>query len=174
MSRIGYRVSQFFATLGAALKPVDAAYAKARLSPALFRLFQKMARAEQHHGIEVCIILEEEGMDDPELLTAALLHDVGKVLMPPRLWERVIVVLVAHSLPRLATRWGREAPTGLRRGFVIRQCHASWGAALATEAGAPPKTVAWIRGHHQPTGDDAALAALQAADEASPRIGARR
>jgi putative nucleotidyltransferase with HDIG domain len=166
--RIGYRISQFFYTVGASFKPVDTGYAAARLSPELFRLFRTMHPAEQHHGIEVCAALELRGEDNPALLTAALLHDVGKSLMPPRLWERVAVVLVGYFAPRLAARWGREAPQGLRRGFVIRHRHAQWGAELVAEAGARSNTVRWIRRHHQPPGDDERLAALQAADEAPP------
>lgn len=166
--RIRYRAAQFFATVGASFRQVDTVYARARLSPALFRLFRTMGQAEQHHGIEVCRRLERQGWADPELLVAALLHDAGKMLMPPRLWERVLVVLVEHIWPEQAGRWSREAPQGLRRGFVIRCRHAAWGAALAAEAGARPNTVTWIKQHHAPPGDDEALVALQAADEASP------
>jgi hypothetical protein len=159
-------VQQFLAIVKAPLKPVDIAYAEAHLKPGLRQLFCTMSPAEQHHGIKVCKALECKGIDDPELLTAALLHDAGKTLMPPHLWERVFVVLVEGAAPRLAQRWQNEAPQGLRRGFVIRRRHAAWGADLAAEAGAARRTVAWIRKHHDPAGEDAALAALQAADEA--------
>jgi len=45
--------------------------------------------------------------------------------------------------------------------------HAERGAALAEAAGSTAETVRLIRLHRTPPGDDAALALLQAADEAS-------
>ncbi len=165
--RIWYRSTQFFSTLWAPFLPVDVAYAAAHLTPGLLALFRRMSRAEQHHGIAVCRALESQGHQDTNLLAAALLHDVGKITAPPRLWERVIVVLAEHFLPIRAERWAQEeTPRGWRRGFVIRRLHPVWGAELAAQAGATPRTVALIRQHHSTAEDDALLAALQAADDA--------
>ena len=161
-ARVRYRVTQFFRTLWASLQPVDMAYAASHLSPGLLRLFRRMARAEQHHGIDVCRKLASQGYNAPDLFTAALLHDVGKVVAPPRIWERVIVVLGEHFTPNQAERWSAGTPRGLRRGFVIRQRHPRWGAALAEQAGASPRTVALIRHHHDLSDDDTELAILQA------------
>ncbi len=164
--RVQYRARQFFDTLTAPWRAVDVAYAAARLSPALLQLFRRMPHAEQHHGIAVAQTLEVQGYADPALLIAALLHDVGKIQTPPRLWERVFVVLAERAWPERARRWGAAGtPRGWRRGFAIRHQHAAWGATLAEEAGAPARAVALIRQHHAPPGTDQALAALQAADE---------
>ncbi len=166
--RVRHRVAQFLHTLLAPLEPVDVAYARARLSPALFRLFRRMSEAEQHHGIAVCRALEAQGYHDPDLLAAALLHDVGKALHAPALWDRVAAVLGEHYAPTLAEALSQGPPEGLRRGFVVRRRHPRWGASLAEAAGASPRTVSLILHHHDPPGDDAELAALQAADEAMP------
>ena len=165
-ARVRYRVAQFFRTLWTALQPVDTAYAAARLSPGLLALFRRMARAEQHHGIAVCRKLEARGHTAPDLLAAALLHDVGKTVAPPRIWERVIVVLGEHFLPAQAARWSAGEPRGLlRHGFVVRRMHPRWGADLARQAGASPRTVALIARHHSPSDQDPELTALQIADE---------
>ncbi len=165
--RIWYRSTQFFSTLWAPFLPVDVAYAAAHLTPGLMALFRRMSRVEQHHGIAVCRTLESQGYQDTDLLTAALLHDVGKITAPPRLWERVIVVLAEHFLPARSERWAQEkTPRGWHRGFVIRRMHPVWGAELAAQAGASPCTVALIRQHHRTVEGDALLAALQAADDA--------
>lgn len=160
-----HRVAQFFQTLLAPLRPLALAEAAAHLAPPLLALFRRMSRAEQQHGIAVCRALRAQGYADPELLAAALLHDVGKSVVTPHLWERVIVVLAEWLVPAQAARWREGAPRGWRRGFVIRQQHPAWGADLAAQAGASPRTVAWIRQHHNAPGDDALLAALQAMDE---------
>jgi len=163
--RVRHRVAQFFRTLLAPLRPVPLTEAAAQLSPPLLALFRRMSRAEQQHGIAVCRALQAQGYADPELLAAALLHDVGKTVASPRLWERVVVVLAEWLLPALAARWREGAPRGWRRGFVIRHQHPAWGADLAAQAGASPRTVAWIRHHHDAPGDDRLLAALQTMDE---------
>ncbi len=152
-------------------------YAGARLEVCprgtdLLALFSSMPRTEQHHGVHVCRVLEQQGFGDRDLLAAALLHDVGKTVAPLSLWERVSVVLVERFAPRLATEWVEApadelVPVGVRRGFVVHRHHPAWGADLAARAGATPRTVAWIRQHHDPVdAGDPLLLALQDADEA--------
>ncbi|MGC9398573.1 MAG: HD domain-containing protein [Anaerolineae bacterium] len=165
VARVRHRVRQFFRTLQAPLRPVDLDYVAERLSPSLVALFRRMPRAEQHHGIDLCRALEAQGLRDPDVLAAALLHDVGKTVVTPRLWERVWVVLGEHFLPKQAEAWGRGEPASWRRGFVVRRCHPTWGAALAERAGASARVVELIRCHHDPPADDTALAVLQALDE---------
>ena len=75
-------------------------------------------------------------MYSPDLLAAALLHDVGKIKYYPGLWERVFTVLVEYGAPSLAQRMAQGSAKGLRRGFVVRRFHADWGADLARKAGA--------------------------------------
>lgn len=162
--RVRYRIAQFFTTCWTSLCPVDTVYAARYLDPALLRLFRRMSRAEQYHGIAICRTLETQGHSDPALLVAALLHDVGKIQAPPRLWDRVIAVLGEHFAPQRAARWSLGEPHGLRRGFVVRRMHPEWGATLAEEAGAPPRAAALIRRHHDPAGDDVELAAFQETD----------
>jgi putative nucleotidyltransferase with HDIG domain len=164
-ARVRYRAVQFFTTFWTSFRPVAVAYAARHLDPALLRLFRRMSRAEQHHGIAICRALEAQGYSDPDLLVAALLHDVGKVQAPPRLWDRVIAVLGEHYAPQWAARRSLGEPRGLNRGFVVRRRHAAWGAALAEQAGAPARVAALIRRHHDPAGDDVELAALQATDD---------
>ena len=163
-SRVRYRFVQFFRTLWTMVQPVDAAYATKYLTPELLRLFQRMPRAEQHHGIDICRKLAAQGHTDPDLFTAALLHDVGKTMAPPRIWERVFVVLAEHFVPVRARRWGEGEPRGLRRGFVTRRMHPRWGAKMVEQAGASARVVAFICRHHAPPGDDTELAILQNAE----------
>ena len=165
LKRVRYRVAQFVRTLAAPLRPLDAAYAGAHLAPSLLELFRALPPAEQVHALALCRTLEARGQTDPDLLAAALLHDVGKLRVRPRLWERVIAVLGEHYLPARAEMWAMGAPRGLRRAFVIRQQHAAWGAELAADAGASPRTVELIRRHHSAPGADAELALLQTLDD---------
>ena len=107
------------------------------------------------------------------MLAAALIHDVGKILSPLSILDRVLIVLGQHFLPRAARRWGEGEARGWRRPFVVAARHAAWGADLAEQAGASGRTVRLIRRHQDSlTGDtageeDRLLADLHAADEAN-------
>ena len=164
-SRILYRARQFWETLTARWRPRDEAYPAAHLSPTLLDLFLTMSPAEQHHGIALAKKLENAPAATPDLITAALLHDVGKTLAPPTLWERVAVVLVEHfaadPMDYLDKAWFWE----LKRAYVTRTHHAAWGAELAEKAGASPRAVALIRQHHDEATQDKTLKLLQLVDD---------
>jgi len=124
-----------------------------------------MQPSEQRHAFQVVQRLKDNGQDHPELLAAALLHDVGKILHPLSPLERAMIVLGKKFFSRLASRWGRGAPRGFRHPFVVAERHAEWSADLAAQAGASPRTCDLIRRHQDfPTGGDPFLLALQSAD----------
>lgn len=164
--RVIYRLRQFWEALRAHRDPAALAAARRVLSPNLWALFTQMPPGEQAHALRVFRRLQEAGCTDADVLTAALLHDVGKALQHPRLWERVAAVLGQACCPRQAARWGQGNPRGWRRPFVIAAQHPAWGARLAETAGASPRAVALIRAHQEtaPAADDPGLALLQWAD----------
>jgi hypothetical protein len=128
-----------------------------------------MPSQDRQHALNVFRTLQQKGYDDPDLLAAALLHDVGKGVPPgggPRLWHRVVVVLMRAFWPGLLERLGQEERDGWRRPFYIQQHHPALGAELAQQADCSAITVGLIRRHEDPPhqGDDPLLAALQAAD----------
>jgi hypothetical protein len=107
-----------------------------------------------------------DGQTDADLLTAALLHDAGKVRARLSVWERVVIVLGKKLFAGHVKGWGEGEARGLRRPFVVAAQHAAWGAELALAAGASPRTVELIRRHQEQSGQtDALLRALQAADD---------
>jgi hypothetical protein len=169
-ARVRYRVTQFGRWILDAVRPVDRTYVDEQLdTPELVDLFTQMSRADQHHGIAVARTLARRGTHNPDLIAAALLHDVGKSRVRVSVWARVMVVLGEWLLPDAAARWGRGDAEGLTRAFVVRRRHAAWGAEMADRAGASAMTVQLIRSHHDPDGAPrgarSMLAALHAADE---------
>lgn len=172
--RVGaaYRFQQGVRALGAWLRPVDDAAARAHLTPPLYALYRAMRRSERQHSLRVLRDLRAQGHHDPDLLVAALLHDVAKAQMPFSIAEKVIVVLVKAFAPAVYRRWGRAAPRGWQRPFAVSVQHPAWGAAIAAEAGATARTVELIRRHADPLPDaadrselDDLLHALQQADD---------
>ena len=163
--RAVYRGRQF---LGALRPRIDAglrAEALGLLREPEQQLFEAMTRRDQQHCLEVYRRLRARGHDDHDLLTAALLHDVGKGRVA--LWHRVAYVLLEAGAPGLLARL--TAP-GEGRGWrqALHRCrhHPKLGAELAARAGSPPPVVALI-GAEEVAADGGRLAALQAADDAA-------
>jgi hypothetical protein len=109
-----------------------------------------MNPADQAHSLGVFESLMAAGLKDPDLLAAALLHDVGKSLARPRLWERVLIVLADRFFPEAKRRWGIGKASGWRRPFVIARQHPQWGSAIVEQAGGSSDLVKLIKHHHQP------------------------
>jgi len=169
MTRTTYRASQFLRALLAQPAAEDARLVADYLPPALRPRFDGMSRAEQSHSLAVLRTLLRQGQTDPDLLAAALLHDVGKTRAPLRLLDRVLVVLAQRVAPGAAQAWSNGAPRGWKRPFVVAARHAEWGAEILEQAGASPRLVGMVRQHHAsfpPCGAevDRMLAALQIAD----------
>lgn len=138
------------------------------LSPAEQALFARLSFADQWHSVRVLGDLRGAGYNDPDLLAAALLHDVGKTRYPLTAWDRTVIVVGAALIPRGAAQWGAGPADGWRRPFVVRARHPEWGAEMAAAAGARVAVVDLIRRHADKPGGaagDEALRALQWADD---------
>jgi hypothetical protein len=166
-ARLAYRSRQFRRAL-MPKAPVADASLEPFLSPEQIKLFRQMHPSEQVHAFYVLEQLRFIGYTDPDLMTAALLHDVGKVRAPLSLLDRVLVVLGKHFFPAVAKRWGDGEPRGLRRPFVTAYQHPAWSADLASAAGVSSRTCDLIRQHQShPASEDRLLAALQSVDDES-------
>ena len=173
ISRLTYRSRQFWNALLSPGKAVPSEALLPHLNPAQLILFRRMQPAEQVHAYQIFKRLVTAGQATPDLLTAALLHDVGKIMVPLSIFDRIVIVLGSHHFRRTTQRWAEGTPHGWRLPFVVAEHHAEWGADLACQAGAPPMTVELIRRHHDlpvlnpesPT--EHLLAALQVADDES-------
>lgn len=164
-----YRVEQFLRALTARVPAEEAERAMRVLTPEARTLFRRQAIQDQRHALAVYHALRRSGHSNPQLLAAALLHDVGKATARLPVWQRAVIVLLDRFAPRLLARLSQGQPWGWRRPFVIHARHAEVGARWGWEVGCSPLTVALIRRHHDRLGkctaeEDRLLAALQAAD----------
>jgi len=154
-ARLFYRTHQFWQALS--VKPGEAELEQAArlLSPAQQALFFRLQQAEQAHSLRILRHLMDQGECHPDLLAAALLHDVGKTLFPLKLRERVWIVLAHAFWPGWAKEWGASSgpfdPTwpAWRKALVIASQHARWGADLAAQSGSSPLAVELIRRHQE-------------------------
>jgi hypothetical protein len=159
-ARAVYRTRQVVHALNPRLEVADLAWARTILSADEAPLFFAMQKRDQRHALEVAGRLRADGIDDDDLLKAALLHDCGKGEVP--VWLRVAKVLN----PGFVRRAGSEGSTGWRAGAYRLAHHAEIGAALVRDAGAGDTVSALIRGDVAPA-DAPRLALLMAADDAS-------
>lgn len=134
-------------------------------------LFEAQQASQQAHCLRILDMLQDSGADHPDLLAAALLHDIGKNRYPLRVWERVLIVLIQALLPGRMQAWGQGEAAVWRRAFVVAACHPAWGADMARAAGCTPLTAALIRRHQDPppvpphTLEDQLLLKLQQYDD---------
>jgi hypothetical protein len=146
-------------------------------------LFTRFSFSDQWHSYRVFCTLRAVGRMEPELLKAALLHDVGKTKSPLTIWERTLIVVLGRLMPCRTAEWGKGGMDKYqlsivncqlewwRRPFVVKQRHPEWGAAMVELAGSRPLVVSLVRRHQdalpeQPAStEDQLLALLQWADD---------
>jgi hypothetical protein len=160
-----HRVGQFVSHLTARVTSEDEATAHRILPATAWDLFDGMPVADRRHGLDVARRLLVRGIDDRELLAAALLHDAAKGRRL-RLWHRVAGVLLARFAPSMLARLASPQPA--RRGYTwwVFLHHGELSAEAARAAGLSERAAAFISGPVS-SSDERLAAALHAADEAS-------
>ncbi len=167
VARARRRVGQGLRYLAARHDPAVDAALRALLRPAEWALVARLAPGDRAHLLDTRRRLEWAGCDDPDLLLAALLHDVGKADERARvlLGHRVAAVLLGRAAPGLLARLAAPSRWRLRHGLYLAVAHPRLGADLARRAGCPERVCWLIAHHHDRPAADASLARLQAVDE---------
>jgi len=146
--QIFYRFRQFWNAITSSPSSDDLVQVQQKLSPKAFDLFLRMHPSEQSHSIHIYKQILEGGESNDDLITAALLHDIGKILHPLHILERIVIVLGKKIFPIYIDIWGDGDINSWRRPFVIAKKHPLWGAEMAEEADVSALAVDLIR-HHQ-------------------------
>jgi hypothetical protein len=156
------RLRQFRSHVRARVAPAERAELADWLTPPQLALFDYMHVADRRHGLDVVATLRAEGVSDPEVLLAGLLHDAAKG--DTGVWPRV-----AYALGQEYGQWIIGVATlvpPMRIALERLRLHATASADLAAAAGCPARTVELIRHQDAPI-DPVAGLALQLADEAN-------
>lgn len=160
---IPHRVRQF---LEAGRLPTrdDFELAAGLLDEPLLRLFEAQHPRDVVHSANTARWLLDRGHRDPDLLAAALLHDIGKGAQ--RRVDRALYVVAENvRLARVLAAPGSRFE--LRRAAARTLTHGEAGAAALAAAGASARVIAFTRLHHEPPRGDGVLALLQQADAAN-------
>lgn len=132
------------------------------LTPAELAIFEGMHIGDRRHGLDVVATLRAEGVTDPDLLIAGLLHDAGK-------GDTSILPRVVYSLAQAYGRWvGRSLARlpGMNASLARLSSHAETSAQMAAAAGCSERTIELIRWQDAPRDPDAGTR-LRLADEAN-------
>lgn len=157
MTRGLHLARRFFGSLSPAPPPPDdEAWALAHLNPGEGDLWRRMANPDRRHAVAVAraVAADLGPAVGREVVAAALLHDVGKVVSGFGTFRRVGATVVWEGLERArpdrerAARWATADHAGLRRLGQYRR-HPELGAELLAAARAHELTVAWAREHHR-------------------------
>lgn len=156
------KTRQFRAHLGASVAPGERAGLDAWLTPAQLEVFDRMHVADRRHGLDVVETLRADGVSEPDVLIAGLIHDAGKG--QTGVWPRV-----AYSLGQRYGGWVWRISSlipGMGTPLARLRDHAELSAVLAAQAGCSERTVELIRHQDAPL-DPVDGARLKLADEAN-------
>ena len=132
--------------------------------------FLKMPMHDRAHSIGVAIAIQQFEPNNRDLITAALLHDNGKVVgrYRVRLIDRVTKVLLSALSPALLERLASPPPDGRWAGLVLSVHHPAIGAAKARNLGCSERAC-WLIANHERAGEfnDPDLALLARVDDAT-------
>ncbi len=148
-SKISYRINQFISALWAKPNKEDLIFASSILNSKQFKLFEKFQNSEQFHAIAVCRQIQGNGYINADLLTAALLHDIGKIRFPLNIFERILIVICRKLLPDQVKNWGDNEAKGVYKAFVVSIKHPKWGAEMVEDTGASPLVCSLILRHQE-------------------------
>jgi hypothetical protein len=149
--------------LGAKVSAEERMALEAWLTPGQLRVFDGMHVSDRRHGLDVVAWLRADGISDPEVLVAGLIHDAGK-------GDAGFVARVLYALSQAYGSWIRGASMALRplaSSMARLKAHAELSADLAAAAGCSPRTVELIRRQDDPMPLDPSEQRLHLADEAS-------
>lgn len=169
--KLGYRLTQFWHAVSQKPTAQDLNEVRLLLTPEQTALFLKMLPAEQTHALRVLHFLQQQGQHHPNLLCAALLHDVGKIRYPLALWQRIWIVVAQRLFPSRAHQWAQNPRNAWQKALQAAEKHPEWGAQLAAEVGCEPLTLQLITHHQQhqiqsfQSLEDWLLKSLQIADD---------
>lgn len=139
-----YRIKQFIRGIFARITSEDRAFIQIYLSQEEALLFQSLRVGEQRHSLNIAYNCLEESPNNPVLIKAALLHDVGKINSNLTLIHKSLVVLVL-KLP---------IPEGILPGFIqkslyYKRQHPNLGAEILENIGTEASVVFLTRHHHR-------------------------
>jgi hypothetical protein len=133
----------------------DIAWVESVLTPDGFTQFRRQPNHDQRHAIAVARdvevrLVDTPFADDPRWLSAALLHDIGKLDSRLGIYGRVVATVSGAAFGREhAPAWSESTGFTRRVGLYLR--HPELGADRIRLASEPEEAARWAAAHHEPS-----------------------
>ena len=156
---LGWRTVQAF--IPGLARPADA-FARRWLTDEEYSLYLQLDVRDRSHSVLVARRLLDAGTAERELVAAALLHDIGKSLLP---FNPVFRVIAHLYRPRGLPSWPLQP--GLHGALQLREHHEQLGAQLIRDAGGSPRVAQLVRQLGDERSREPAVRLLREADAAT-------
>lgn len=136
-------------------RPDDVEWVESVLTERGFVIFRRQPKHDQRHAIAVAREVQARlagtpYADDPRWISAALLHDIGKLDSRLGIYGRVVATVSSAAVGRdHAEAWSETRGFTRRVGLYLR--HAELGADRIRIAGEPEEAARWATAHHDPS-----------------------
>jgi hypothetical protein len=152
MSTWAHLAGRFFGALrpGGA-SAADEQWVASVLEPGELGLWRRQPGHDRRHTVEVARRVElalagGPHAGDPRWLSAALLHDIGKLAAGLSVPGRVVATVLAKAAGGALSDWEEEP--GLRRRIALYLRHGELGADMIRMAGGREEAALWAAAHH--------------------------
>ncbi|HTN99844.1 MAG TPA: HD domain-containing protein [Microthrixaceae bacterium] len=144
-----HRAGRFFRSLTAgAPSPEATAWAECHLSVGEQRAFARLGPGDRSHSIGVAKAVEANLGDEGDwVITAALLHDIGKSVPGLGTYGRVIATICGALVGQdMADHWAEKSGMTRRIGLYLK--YPVLGVDILELAGSDERVIAWSAEHH--------------------------
>ena len=152
MSTWAHLAGRFFGALrSGGATPADEEWVASVLEPGELGLWRRQPGHDRRHTVAVARRVElalagGPHAGDPRWLSAALLHDIGKLAAGLSVPGRVVATLFAKAAGGALSDW--EEHRGMRRRIALYVRHGELGADMIRMAGGREEAALWAAAHH--------------------------
>lgn len=154
------RFIQYFKALTASIKNEDYNFLNNFLNKKEIEYFMRLPVYEMRHSLDVCYaLINKYGINDDELLKAALFHDIGKIRAKITVNRKSVAVLI-KKIPKLARYLEK------RLYFLhVYYNHPAYSGEILKEMDLSNRIIYIVEHHHDKGINDEEILKLQMADK---------
>ncbi|MGB9780573.1 HDIG domain-containing metalloprotein [Caldanaerobacter sp.] len=156
------RVKQYLKAIKSRVFEEDYKFLLKILNEKELEYFNRLPEFEKRHALDTCYyIIEKYGVEDEDLIKAALFHDIGKIKAPLTVHKKVLAV-VLERFPFIAMHLKKYVWF-----LKVYYDHPKYSRDICREMGCNERVVYFVEHHHDKEVSDEGLKRLQEADKMS-------
>ena len=156
------RIRQYLKAIRSRVSEQDYRFLLKILNEKEMEYFNRLPEFEKRHALDTCYyIIEKYGIEDEDLIKAALFHDIGKTKASLTLHKKVIAVILGW-FPFIAIHLKKYVWF-----LKVYYDHPRYGGDICREIGCNERMIYLVEHHHDKDVSDEELKKLQEADKKS-------